>query len=92
MTFKQRVARTLFGVEVLVVVGFYFFGSNGTMALMHLKNELAERQQVVALLQADIRSLNVEHDSWARDPFFIEKHAREKLAMARDGEKIYVIV
>lgn len=91
MTFKQHVVRILFGVEVFVVVCFYFFGSQGIMALMHLKKELAVQQKAVQALEADIKKLNYEHDNWVNDPFLVEKHAREKLAMARDGEKIYVV-
>lgn len=91
MTFKQKVVRIFFGIEVVVVVGFYVFGSQGIMALMQVKQELEAQQRVVQTLQGDIKNLQYDLDNWTNDPFFVEKHAREKLAMARDGEKIYVV-
>jgi cell division protein FtsB len=90
MTLKQKVTRVVFGIEIVVVLGFYFFGTQGIMALMQLKKELQRQEHDTSLLAEDIKKLEYEYESWKNDPFYVEKHAREKLAMARDGEKIYV--
>lgn len=90
MTFKQQVVRILFCVEVLLFFGFYFFGTQGIMALMNLKKELQQQETALQNRAHEIKTLEIEHNAWKNDSFYIEKHAREKLAMARDGEKIYV--
>lgn len=90
-TIKQKVLRLLLIAEVFVVSGFYYFGANGLQAIFRMqeKNYALANDSVDARLRVQrLRELVKE---WDEDPFYTEQHAREKLAMARDEETIYLI-
>lgn len=91
ISFKQTMARALFVAEVFAVVGLYMFGTQGLYALRALNHDAAELQRAILEVADEIQKLESACAAWQNDPFFVEQCAREKLAMARDGEQIYVI-
>jgi len=91
MSIKHQVVRILLIAEVIVVIGFLLFGSQGFVVVRALKNELQKKKQEVSARELEIKELEVEKGAWEKDPFYVEKYAREKLSMARDGETIYVV-
>lgn len=91
MTLKQKLVHLAFYAECLVVLGFYIFGKQGIQALMQLHAEVDQQKIEVVRIEQDIRTLESELADWEQDPFYVEQAAREKLAMSREGEDIYVV-
>jgi cell division protein FtsB len=91
MTLQQRFIRFIFYIECFVVLGFYFFGGQGLQALTQLHKELDKQKREIENIEEDVRQLEQEITAWEQDPFYIEKAARENLAMSYEGEDIYVI-
>ncbi len=91
INFKHTIARALFAAEFLAVIGLYVFGGQGLYPLHKLNRESGRLQQEIIVLTDEIAKLEAECLAWSDDTFYVEQAAREKLAMARDGEQIYVI-
>jgi cell division protein FtsB len=88
---KQYVGRIFLFGEIIVFGGFYFFGTNGIMSLMHMKKDIASVDQQVLELKNDITHLQSTIVLQKKHPFFQEKIAREQLQMARAEDEIYLI-
>ena len=91
MNVKQRVLRLIFFVQILACVGLYFFGANGIKAIFTMKAKNVSIEQEVRLAYENINKLEAELNLWHEDLFYVEQHAREQLAMARDGDEIYIL-
>ncbi len=88
---KQHVARIFLCSEIMIFTGFYVFGTNGIMALRHMKKDIALLDQQVIQLKNDVTHLQSTIVLQKKHPFFQEKIAREQLQMARVDEEIYLI-
>lgn len=91
MSFKHQIVRILLIGEVIIILFFLLLGSQGFITMRSLKNELKKIEQNIIVRELEIKNLENEYSEWESDPFYIERYAREKLAMARDGDIIYVI-
>jgi len=58
----------------------------GYLRLRKIKKEIAVMRKNINLLETENEKLRVEIDKLEHDPFAIEKKAREKLGMIREGE------
>jgi len=73
----------------LPLVGFVLFGNRGIVQRIRLERQHAELQQKIREAEAETRRLQTEQKALEGDPKTIEKAAREKHGMVRDGETVY---
>lgn len=91
MNIKQTIVRGLFLVECVVVLGNYFFGTHGLHAIFATQQEIKKIEQAVAVEQKKLSELEYDLQIVQHDDFYAEQYAREKLAMAREDDEIYLI-
>ncbi|MEX0671866.1 MAG: septum formation initiator family protein [Candidatus Babeliales bacterium] len=91
MTAKQFIFRIFFGVEVLFFGWTYFLGPQGIYALWALYGQETEVLGQVNQLEHEVGRLTRRIDAWKTNPFYKEKYARERLAMAYPNDEIYYI-
>ena len=83
---------TLLLVVVLIgCVSLLFFSDRGLVSLWELKKEKVEIQQEINSLRKEIANLKRESEKLQFDQDYVEKIAREKLKMAKPGEKVFKI-
>lgn len=70
----------MFAVICLVIL------APGYLRLRKIKKEVADMRRNIKLLEEENAGLRTEIDKLEHDPFAIEKKAREKLGMVREGE------
>ncbi len=70
---------------------FFIFGDRGTIHLMKSQSEKKKLENQIEQLEAKKDSLAKEKNQLLNDPHKIEKIAREKYKMKKDGEKTYQI-
>jgi cell division protein FtsB len=87
---RQRIAG-LAGALVLVGVAV-FAGEYSTIDWLKLRGQLADQQEAVAVLRAELDSLARVARALETDPAAQERAAREGFGMIRDGEILYRIV
>ena len=68
-----------------------FFSDRGLVSLWELKKEKSDIQQEINSLRKEIANLKRESEKLEFDQDYIEKIAREKLKMAKPGEKVFKI-
>ena len=87
---RRRIAG-LAGALVLVGVAV-FAGEYSTIDWLKLRGQLADQQEAVAVLRAELDSLARIARALENDPAAQERAAREGFGMIRDGEILYRIV
>lgn len=90
-TIKRTILRCLFGLQIIIFSGVYFFGSQGLNHLWQLRQENNEITQQLQAIQTEVDALQQEVVDWTQHPFYQEKVAREQLQMARPDETIYYV-
>jgi len=89
---RRRIAG-LAGGGALVLVGVAVFaGEYSTIDWLKLRGQLADQQEAVAVLRAELDSLARVARALETDPAAQERAAREGFGMIRDGEILYRIV
>jgi cell division protein FtsB len=91
MTFKQKLLRIFFALEILIFTGLYMFGSQGLQATHALARECSAIEQTIARVRLDIKGLKTEIVACESDALHKERIAREQLQMARVGDTVYFI-
>ncbi len=86
-----QITSTLLVVILIGCVSLLFFSDRGLISLWDLKKEKADIQQEINLLRKEIASLKRESEKLEFDQDYIEKIAREKLKMAKPGEKVFKV-
>ena len=87
---RRRIAG-LAGALVLVGVAV-FAGEYSTIDWLKLRGQLADQQEAVAVLRAELDSLSRIARALENEPAAQERAAREGFGMIRDGEILYRIV
>ncbi len=75
----------------LFVVWMLFFDRNDYMSQQRAKAQLAGLRQSIAHLNGEIAAMDSERNALLNKPEALEKFAREKYRMKRDGEDLYVL-
>jgi cell division protein FtsB len=80
----------------LVVIGlplvlYLLFGSHGVIRRAQLTSEKQELEQKIRNAEEETRSLQAQSKSLDGDKKAIEKVAREKYGMIREGETVYKV-
>jgi len=91
---KKRFPKITSALMIVVLIGcisLLFFSDRGLISLWELKKEKTDIQQEINSLRKEIASLKRESEKLEFDQNYIEKIAREKLKMAKPGEKVFKI-
>ena len=92
-TKKKGKLRAVLILVGLVLLGYlYFAGDFGFVRIFSLWKEKRELRLEIKKLEAKIIDLEVERKRLKNDLYYIERVAREKYGMAKEGEKIYKFV
>lgn len=75
----------------LFVVWMLFFDRNDYMSQQRAKKQLVELRQSIDYLNREIAAMDSERTALLNNPEALEKFAREKYRMKRDGEDLYVV-
>ena len=76
---------------VLIAFSFMMFGNRGILQRLRLEEQKEELQTKIRQAQDEQRQLQQQSKALDSDPKAIEKIAREKYGMIRDGETIYKV-
>ena len=86
----NRFARLILPGMLLAAVYWAVFGGEYSMLELHRTRADLEVERVALLaLQAQIDSMSAWADSLQNDPLTIERVARERFGMIREGETLY---
>ena len=98
-TVKERSARKkkrIKGILLLVVFAFlvyrFFAGPYGFVQIHSLWKEKKGLEKKSKMLQAEIVDLEIEKKRLAEDEFYLEKQARERLGMIKEGEQMFKVI
>jgi len=96
---KQRSARrkrTVKRILLLLIFAFlvyrFFTGPYGFVQIHSLWKEKKSLEKESKMLGAEIVDLEIEKKRLTDDEFYLEKQARERLGMIKEGEKVYRII
>jgi len=79
-------------VGIVLLSSIFLFGNHGLIRYLQLQNQRKElTRQITALKEEQLR-LQKEIDMLQNNYRYIEKIAREKYQMGKDGEKIYFMI
>lgn len=85
---KKLSAALFIGCALLLYV---FFNSNGVLARIRLESQKKEMQEKIRLAEEEQKKLREQSKALEGDKKAIEKVAREKYGMVREGEKVYKV-
>lgn len=80
------------GAGLLVLLVLSQLGENGIVSWFGLRARHAQLEQDVARLEEENAALRARLDALATDPEALEKIAREKYNMRREGEEVLVVI
>jgi cell division protein FtsB len=90
---KKRIY--VFFLIVLGIIAFLsyslFFGDMGVFKYVELKENKARLEQEIVRLDKENRVLDEQVNSLKKDPYYIEKYAREEYGLAKPDEVIFQI-
>ena len=96
---KKRSAakkRTVKRILLVLIFGFlayrFFTGPYGFVQIHSLWKEKNNLEKESKNLDAEIVDLEIEKKRLTDDEFYLEKQARERLGMIKEGEKVYRII
>lgn len=69
---------------------FFVFSANGLISYLAMQGTLVAKQQELQAVASEICKLEKTIVAWKADDFYVEKMAREQLAMARPDEVVYL--
>ena len=86
---KKNVVMTL--TLVVPALMFVLFSNKGVIARFNLESQKQELQLKLDRAKQDQKDLQAQSKALDKDPKAIEKVAREKYGMVRDGETVYKV-
>lgn len=88
--------KTIKRILLLLAFGFlayrFITGPYGFIEIRSLWKEKGELEKQSRMLDAEIVDKEIEKQRLTDDDFYLEKQARERLRMVKEGEKLYQIV
>lgn len=79
-------------IGLLFIFYAFFQGEDGLINYWKLTREKEHIQKEIARLKQEQEQLKQEIDLLLKNKHYIEKIAREKYKMGRNGEKVYVVL
>jgi len=90
---NNKIRKYFFVVIFIAGLIFLFFNEQGVVKYLKLKNEVSELDSQIKKIDEENKKLKGEIDSLKKKiPAKIERTAREKYDMQRDGEKVIKVV
>ncbi|MGB8658555.1 MAG: septum formation initiator family protein [Candidatus Zixiibacteriota bacterium] len=90
---KKKMAKRILLFLVFVFLIYRFFaGPYGFIQIHSLRQEKRELEHESRMLQAQVVDAGIEKRRLASDSFYLEKQARERLGMIKQGEKMYRVI
>ncbi|RJE73225.1 septum formation initiator family protein [Reichenbachiella sp. MSK19-1] len=92
---KQHIKVTknfYFIVTVVFLVWMLFFDSNDFYSQYQLKSKVEELEDQKAYYQKKIERTEADREALLNDDELLEKFAREKYFMKKDGEDVFVVI
>lgn len=89
---KRTVKRILLFLAFAFLTYRFFAGPYGFVQIHSLWKEKKGLEKESAALQAELIDLEIEKTRLTDDDFYLEKQARERLGMVKEGEKVYRII
>jgi len=86
---KRWTLLVVFSVANLALLVHLFFGEMGMLRWRKAQRAADLIREETARLNAENDHLRGESASLRNDPFYIERLARERLGMVREGERVY---
>ena len=87
---KNRKLMLALGAAVLLG-GYVLFGNRGILQRIRLQQQKAELEVKIRQAEEETKSLQSQSKALDGDKKAIEKVAREKYGMVREGEKVYKV-
>lgn len=81
--------RTIILLASVVLVAYLTFDNKGVIARIRLETQKRQLEQQILQAEAETKELHAQIKALEGDRKTIEKIAREKYGMARDGETVY---
>ena len=82
----------LLGLAVLALVLFWVLSENGLGEYLRLRGQREDLQGDLEALRLETDRLEARLEALRRDPFALEKLARERYNMRREGEEVLLLV
>ena len=94
MALRRKPGRRLLAGAVLAVAAYFavWGGEYSLFDLLRLKRDRGEAEERLARTRREVDSLRAEAKRLEDDPAAIERVARERFGMIRDGETLYRFV
>jgi cell division protein FtsB len=92
MKLPKKPGRWILFAVLLTVLYFTLTGDEGLINLYRSHRETKKMKKEIAALNKTIDSLENTIEKLKNDTAFIERIAREKLGMAKKGEKVYKFI
>jgi len=87
---KRLIAYTAFFLMAVYLVISLLFDDMGFLKYLQLRNYEKVLVCEIASLEKDKRDIHAELEKLQKNPFYIEKHAREDLNLSRPDEFIFL--
>ena len=90
---RKRTVKRILLLLVFIFLAYRFFtGPYGFVQIHSLWKEKNNLEKESKMLDAEIIDLEIEKKRLTDDEFYLEKQARERLGMIKEGEKVYRII
>ena len=90
--FNRQSVTLLIGISLTVLLVLSQLGENGVVSWFKLRAAQKELRAEVAALEDENRALRERLDALQKDPWALEKLAREKYNMLGPGEEVLMVV
>jgi|WetSurMetagenome_2_1015567.scaffolds.fasta_scaffold00012_50 cell division protein FtsB len=89
---KRAYVFFLFALAIIALLSYsLFFGDMGVFKYFELRENRERLEQDIATLNKENRVLKEHVNSLKKDPYYIEKYAREEYGLAKPDEVIFQI-
>lgn len=90
---KLKIPKNFYLISgVAFLVWMLFFDSNDIYSQYQLKSKLTELESEKSYYQEKIEEVNEDREALLNNQELLEKFAREKYYMKKDGEDVFVVV
>ena len=86
---KSSIRRILNILLILLLIILFFFIIKEFWSIILVRNDIKKLNNKIITYNLIIDSLKAEELKLRKDTFYIEKMAREKFGMIKNGEKVY---
>jgi cell division protein FtsB len=89
---SRKIKVVLFLLVFSLLVYRFCAGPYGFFQIHSLRQEKKSLNHQSRMLKAEIIDMEIEKNRLKDDPFYMEKQARERLGLIKEGEKMYRII